>query len=302
MQGTIRVGEATVIYRVMHNRLNQYALLMRLHKPIGILLLLWPTLWALWIAAEGMPNLLVLIVFIDGVILMRSAGCVINDYADRDIDPQVARTKDRPIASGKVSANEALVLFTILCLMAFGLVLLMNRLTILLSLVAVALAVIYPFTKRYTQLPQIVLGAAFGWAIPMAFAAQTGAVPPVAWVLFCANILWATVYDTLYAMVDREDDLRIGVKSTAILFGSSDVIIIGILQVLVISFLTFVAWQAALGLWFFLSLIAGAILFLYQQVLIKDRDRDQCFRAFLNNNWFGMTVFIGIFLDYLLWA
>jgi len=284
----------------MKDRLIQYALLMRLHKPIGIFLLLWPTLWALWIAAEGIPDVLVLTVFMAGVVLMRSAGCVINDYADRKIDPQMERTRDRPIAAGKVSPKEALVLFAVLCLVAFGLVLLMNRLTILLSLVAVALAAGYPFTKRYTQLPQVVLGAAFGWAVPMAFAAQTGSVPPVAWTLFAATLLWATVYDTMYAMVDREDDLRVGVKSTAILFGSADIIIIGILQVLVITTLCVAAWQALLGIWYFLGLIAAGGLFLYQQVLIKDRQPDECFQGFLNNNWFGMIVFIGIALDYLL--
>ncbi len=284
----------------MKDRIIQYALLMRLHKPIGIFLLLWPTLWALWIAAEGLPDLLVLTVFVASVVLMRSAGCVINDYADRDIDPQVERTRDRPIAAGKVSPKEALALFAVLCLMAFGLVLLMNRLTILLSLVAVALAAGYPFTKRYTQLPQVVLGAAFGWAVPMAFAAQTGSVPPVAWTLFAATLLWATVYDTMYAMVDREDDLRVGVKSTAILFGSADIIIIGILQVLVITTLCVAAWQTSLGIWYYLGLIAAGGLFLYQQVLIKDRQPDKCFQGFLNNNWFGMIVFIGIALDYLL--
>ncbi len=284
----------------MKDRFIQYALLMRLHKPIGIFLLLWPTLWALWIAAEGIPDLCVLSVFVIGVVLMRSAGCVINDYADREIDPQVERTRDRPIAAGKVSPKEALILFAVLCLMAFGLVLLMNRLTILLSLAAVTLAAAYPFTKRYTQLPQVVLGVAFGWAVPMAFAAQTGAVPPVAWTLFAATLLWATVYDTMYAMVDREDDLRVGVKSTAILFGSADIIIIGILQVLVITTLCVAAWQALLGIWYFLGLIAAGGFFLYQQVLIKDRQPDKCFQGFLNNNWFGMVVFIGIALDYLL--
>ena len=284
----------------MAERIIQYALLMRLHKPIGILLLLWPTLWALWIAAQGIPDLCVLLVFVTGVVLMRSAGCVMNDYADRDIDPQVARTRDRPIAAGRVSPKEALILFAVLCLMAFGLVSLMNRLTILLSLAALVLAAGYPFAKRYTQLPQVVLGTAFGWAIPMAFAALTGAVPPVAWTLFTATVLWAVVYDTMYAMVDREDDLRIGVKSTAIFFGSADKVIIGILQMLVLSALSFAAWQTSLGVWYYLGLIAGAGLFLYQQVLIKDRQRENCFQGFLNNNWFGMVVFAGIALDYFL--
>lgn len=284
----------------MAERIIQYALLMRLHKPIGILLLLWPTLWALWIAAQGIPDLCVLLVFVTGVVLMRSAGCVMNDYADRDIDSQVARTRDRPIAAGKVSPKEALILFAVLCLMAFGLVSLMNRLTILLSLAALVLAAGYPFAKRYTQLPQVVLGAAFGWAIPMAFAALTGVVPPVAWTLFTATVLWAVVYDTMYAMVDREDDLRVGVKSTAIFFGSADKVIIGILQMLVLSALSFAAWQASLGIWYYLGLIAGAGLFLYQQVLIKDRQRENCFQGFLNNNWFGIVIFAGIVLDYFL--
>ena len=203
---------------VWTERLRQYALLMRLDRPIGSLLLLWPALWALWLAGEGHPRILVVVVFVMGVVLMRSAGCVINDYADRHVDPHVARTRSRPIAAGKVTTREALILFVVLCLTAFALVLLMNRLTILMSFGGAVLAAVYPFTKRYTHLPQVVLGMAFGWAVPMAFAAQTGTVPPLAWLLFIATVLWATAYDTMYAMVDRPDDLRIGVKSTAILF------------------------------------------------------------------------------------
>ena len=282
------------------NQLLQYAYLMRLHKPIGILLLLWPTLWALWIASEGSPDPLVLGVFVAGVVLMRSAGCVINDYADRNIDPLIPRTKDRPIATGKVTPREALVLFVMLCVTAFMLVLLMNPFTIMLSLVAVLLAGVYPFTKRITQLPQFVLGTAFGWAVPMAFAAQTATLPPVTWTLFAATVLWAVVYDTMYAMVDREDDLKIGVKSTAILFGEKDRIIIAVLQAIVIALLWFAGQQMSLGIWYKLGLFAASGLFVYQQLLIKHKQPSKCFQGFLNNNWFGMVVFIGIALDYLL--
>ena len=277
----------------------QYAYLMRLHRPIGILLLLWPTLWALWIAAEGWPDPLVLFVFVAGVTLMRSAGCVINDYADRDFDPHVARTRERPLATGKVSPREALGLFTVLCLIAFLLVLLMNPLTIALSLVGALLAASYPFMKRYTHLPQVYLGAAFGWAIIMAFAAQTGEVPRLAWLLFIANVIWATVYDTQYGMVDREDDLKIGVKSTAILFGTADRLIIGILQLVLLLALVLVGVNAELGIYYYFALLAGAALLLYQQFLIREREPARCFQAFLNNNWFGALVFAGIFLDYL---
>ena len=283
----------------MHERLRQYALLMRLHKPIGILLLLWPTLWALWIAAAGHPDVRVLVVFVLGVVLMRSAGCVINDYADRTIDPQVRRTRERPIATGRVTPREALVLFAMLCLLSFLLVLLMNRLTILLSLVAALLAATYPFTKRYTPLPQVYLGAAFGWAVPMVFAAQTGAVPTIAWLIFLANVLWATIYDTMYAMVDREDDLRIGVKSAAILFGKADRALIGLMQVLLMMALLLVGSQAHLRHWYSAGLAVAAGLAIYQQYLIRARDPGQCFRAFLNNNWFGAAVFAGIAADYL---
>lgn len=284
------------------DRLYQYYLLTRLHRPIGIFLLLWPTLWALWIAAEGMPDIKVLAVFVAGVVLMRSAGCVINDYADRQFDPHVERTRDRPLASGQVRPREAIGLFLVLCFAAFGLVLLMNRLTILLSFGAVVFAAVYPFTKRYTQLPQVVLGAAFGWAVPMAFAAQTGAVPQIAWLLFTVTVLWATAYDTMYAMVDREDDLRIGIKSTAILFGEADRAVIGVLQFLVLAGLWMAGHLAELGLFFDLGLLVAAGLAVYQQYLIRDRERNGCFRAFLNNNWFGASVFAGIALEYLYWT
>ena len=280
-------------------RLKQYYLLTRLDRPIGIYLLLWPTLWALWIAGNGTPDPLVLAVFVAGVVLMRSAGCVINDYADRNFDPHVERTRDRPIAAGRVTPREALVLFAVLCLCAFFLVLLMNRLTILLSLGGVVLAALYPFMKRYTHLPQVFLGAAFGWAVPMAFAAQTGEVPKVAWLLFVATVLWATAYDTMYGMVDRDDDVKIGVKSTAILFGEADRAIIAMIQLLMLVALLMVGQSAGLGGYYYFGLLLVAGLSLYQQYLIRERRPAACFRAFLNNNWLGAAVFTGIVLDYL---
>ena len=286
------------LWPLLRERLGQYLRLMRLHRPIGALLLLWPTLWALWIAAEGPPDGLVLTVFVLGVFLMRSAGCVINDYADRHFDPQVMRTHDRPIAAGRVSPREALTLFVVLCLLSFGLVLLMNWLTILLSLVAVALAAVYPFMKRYTYLPQVVLGAAFGWAIPMAFAAQTGSLPQVAWLVFVAKVLWSTAYDTMYAMVDRDDDLRIGVKSTAILFGDLDRAIVAAIQAVVLFALVLLGQRMELHLPYFLGLVVAAGLAGHQQYLIRARERQRCLQAFLNNNWFGAAVFVGIVLDY----
>ena len=283
----------------MMDKLRQYARLTRLHKPIGILLLMWPTAWALWIAGEGYPDLLVVFVFAGGVVLMRSAGCVINDYADRDIDPHVTRTRDRPIAAGKVTPKEALVLCAVLCLAAFGLVLLMNSLTVWLSLAGGFLAATYPFMKRYTHLPQVYLGAAFGWAVPMAFAAQTGGVPKTAWLLFVATVLWATAYDTMYGMVDREEDLKIGVKSTAILFGESDRLIIGVIQVLFLLALVLAGQSAGLGGYYYFGLLLATGLLLYQQYLIRERKPSACFQAFLNNNWVGAAVFGGIVLDYL---
>lgn len=275
---------------------------MRLNRPIGIYLLLWPTLWALWIAGEGRPNFLVTIVFVSGVVLMRSAGCVINDYADRELDPHVQRSRDRPIAAGRVKPKEALLLFILLSLGAFALVLLMNRLTIYLSLAGVALAASYPFMKRYTHLPQVYLGAAFGWAVPMAFAAQTGGIPKVAWLLFVATVLWATVYDTMYGMVDREDDIKIGVKSTAVLFGEADRFIIAIIQVLFLGALLLVGQTAGLGGYYYFGVLLAAALSIYQQYLIRDRDPKYCFQAFLNNNWLGASVFSGLVLNYLVHA
>ncbi len=282
----------------MIERLQQYLKLMRFDKPIGIFLLLWPTLWALWIAAEGVPDTPVLVVFVAGVVLMRAAGCVINDYADRDIDSQVRRTRERPITSGKISPRAALVLFVVLCLVAFALVLTMNLLTIMMSFVAAFLAATYPFMKRYTYLPQVYLGAAFGWAVPMVFAAQTGAVPNVAWLLFIATVLWATAYDTMYAMVDRVDDLRIGVKSTAILFGEADRAIIGVMQALFFVVLLIVGEQLGMGLFYYGGVVLAVLSAIYQQYLLRDRDILLCFRAFLSNNTFGAVIFIGIVLHY----
>ena len=284
---------------VTRERLRQYALLMRLDRPIGSLLLLWPALWALWLAGAGHPRPLVVAVFVVGVVLMRSAGCVINDFADRRVDPHVARTRQRPLAAGRVTPREALTLFVVLCLLAFALVLLMNRLTVMLSVGAVILAVIYPFMKRYTHLPQVVLGMAFGWAVPMAYAAQTGAVPPVAWLLFIATVLWDTAYDTMYAMVDRPDDLRIGVKSTAILFGEADRHLIALIQVLFFVVMIMIGRQLHLGGLYYGGLAVAAGLAVYQLLLIRRRDPGECFKAFLNNNWFGMVVFVGIVANYL---
>lgn len=284
----------------LSSRLCEYALLMRLHRPIGTLLLLWPTLWGLWFAAGGVPDLHVLAVFVAGVVLMRSAGCVINDYADRDFDPHVARTQDRPIAAGRVSPREALVLFGVLCLIAFALVLTLNRLTVALAIIAALLAAIYPFTKRVTNLPQFWLGAAFGWAIPMAFAAQTGTVPPLAWLLFAANVFWAVAYDTAYAMVDREDDLRVGVKSTAILFGSWDRAMILLHHAAALALLGIAGVATARGGIYFVGLSVALALALYQQWLIRDRGPAGCFKAFLDNNWFGFAVFAGLAVDWTL--
>jgi 4-hydroxybenzoate polyprenyltransferase len=275
---------------------NPYIRLMRLDRPIGNFLLLWPTLWALWAAAGGLPKLDVLLVFVLGVLLMRAAGCVINDYADRDFDGQVERTKHRPLATGEVTAKQALALFAVLGLIAFALVLTQNWLTIQLSFVGMALAALYPFTKRVTHLPQFVLGAAFGWATPMAFAAQTGELPPITWLMFGITLVWTVAYDTMYAMVDRADDLKAGIKSTAILFGRFDRLAIGLLQAFTLGLLFLVGQIQGLNEWFFLSLLLAGLLAAYQQYLIKDRERDLCFKAFLNNNHFGAVVFLGLLL------
>jgi len=283
----------------LYDRVQQYWQLARFDKPIGILLLLWPALWALWIASNGKPDGLVFTVICAGVLVMRAAGCVINDYADREFDPHVERTKQRPLAAGKVSPKEALILFALLCAVAFGLVLLLNLYTILLSFIAVFLAGSYPFMKRYTQLPQAYLGIAFGFAVPMAFSAQTNSIPAVAWLLYLVTILWALVYDTMYAMVDKEDDLKIGVKSTAILFGQYDRQIIGLLQITILVLLVMIGKTQGLGSFYDIGLMVAAGLSVYQQKLIFQRDRALCFKAFLNNHWFGMAVFVGLLLDYL---
>jgi len=280
------------------DRAKQYWLLARFDRPIGILILLWPALWALWVASDGKPDKLVLTVICAGVILMRAAGCVINDYADRDFDPHVERTKQRPIAAGKVTPKEALIFFIVLTLIAFALVLLLNTYTILLSFGGAFLAASYPFMKRYTQLPQAYLGIAFGWAVPMSFSAQMNAIPAVAWVMYLAVILWALVYDTMYAMVDKDDDIKIGVKSTAILFGQYDRHIMAVLQIIIIGLLITVGIMQHSGLAYYIGLLVAAGLSVYQQVLIVNRDKALCFKAFLNNNWFGLAVFIGLAVDY----
>jgi 4-hydroxybenzoate polyprenyltransferase len=282
----------------LRDRVQQYWRLARFDKPIGILILLWPALWALWIASHGKPDLRVLIVICLGVILMRAAGCVINDYADRNFDLHVERTKQRPIVAGKVSPKEALILFVVLCLISFGLVLLLNFYTILLSFIAAFLAGSYPFMKRYTHLPQAYLGIAFGFAVPMAFSAQTNTIPSVAWLMYLATILWALVYDTMYAMVDKADDLKIGVKSTAILFGDKDREIIAALQIIILALLISIGKMQALGHFYYSGLSVAAGLSIYQQKLIFQRDKILCFQAFLNNNWFGLAVFAGLLVNY----
>lgn len=279
-------------------RLKDYALLLRLNRPIGSLLLLWPTYWALWLAADGLPDIGNLIVFTLGVFLMRAAGCAINDFADRKVDRHVKRTKDRPLTSGRIQPWEAIALFAGICLLAFLMVVLFtNSLTLYLSFGGVVLAFIYPFMKRHTHLPQLFLGAAFSWAIPMAWAAEAGEITRLAWLLFTANVLWTVAYDTLYAMVDRDDDLKIGVKSTAILFGDGDRAIIAVLQSLVVLILFLVGRQAELGAIFYLGVITMACLFVFQQHLARFRDREGCFKAFLNNNWAGFAVFLGLMID-----
>jgi len=280
-------------------RLAAYLDLVRADRPIGILLLLWPALWALWVAGGGRPPWDVTLIFVLGTALMRSAGCAINDYADRHFDGQVARTCRRPVATGRVSPREALAVFAVLSLVAFGLVLLLNRQTVLMSFVALGLAATYPFTKRVTYWPQAVLGVAFGWAVPMAFTAIQNQVPPVGWVLFAATVVWALIYDTEYAMVDRADDLKVGIKSTAILFGDRDRLVIGLLQALMIALLVAAGILAARGAVYYAGVALGAALFAYQQWLIRERDPRPCFRAFLDNNRFGMAVFLGLLIDYL---
>ncbi|HCG7963556.1 TPA: 4-hydroxybenzoate octaprenyltransferase [Vibrio parahaemolyticus] len=275
-----------------------YWQLMRMDRPIGSLLLLWPTVWALVIAAQGIPSLDVLIVFVLGVFLMRSAGCVINDFADRKVDGHVKRTKQRPLPSGKVTAKEAIGLFLVLAVSSFLLVLTMNPLTIQLSFAGLVLAFIYPFMKRYTHIPQLFLGLAFSWAIPMAWAAQTGELPVMVWFVFVINALWTIAYDTQYAMVDRDDDLKIGIKSTAILFGRHDKLIIGVLQLVTLAMLVGLGQFYQLGQSYYWTVLIAASLFVYQQRLIRHRERDLCFRAFLNNNYVGMVIAIGLLVAF----
>jgi 4-hydroxybenzoate polyprenyltransferase len=278
------------------SRFGHFWKLMRADRPIGTLLLLWPTWWALWLASDGLPPLWTLFVFTAGVWLTRSAGCVINDYADRWLDPHVERTKDRPLATGAISGREALALFAGLMVVAFALVLTLNRLTIAMSFIGVFLAASYPYLKRYTHLPQVYLGMAFGWGIPMAFAAVQGEVPAIAWLLYVANILWSTAYDTWYAMVDREDDLKVGSRSTAILFGDLDLVIQGILYTLFLGAMVLVGTRAGLGTGYWVGLVVAAGLVIYEFHLCRNRERGPCFKAFLHNNWVGAVVFAGIAL------
>ena len=279
-------------------QVRNYVELMRLNKPIGIWLLLWPTLWALWIAGQGHPDGGVFLVFVVGVVVMRSAGCVLNDFADRNIDPYVERTRTRPIASGAVAPAEALTLFIALALIAVGLAAMLNRQAQLLAVIAAGLTVVYPFIKRFVSIPQFVLGAAFGWAVPMVFAAQTGGASRLAWLVFGTALVWAVIYDTFYAMVDREDDLKVGVKSTAILFGDADLFVIGGLQLLMLAALLFIGNMAELGRWFYGAVVLAALLMGYHQWLARDRQPAGCFKAFLHNHYIGMIIFIGIVLHY----
>jgi 4-hydroxybenzoate polyprenyltransferase len=279
-------------------QLRNYGKLMRVDKPIGIWLLLWPTLWGLWLAGEGTPDQGLFLVFVIGVIVMRSAGCVLNDYVDRHIDPYVERTRSRPIASGAVAPSEALILFAALGLIAIGLATMLNRPAQLLAIVAAGLTIAYPFVKRFVSIPQFILGAAFGWAVPMAFAAQTGETPELAWLVFGTAMTWAVIYDTFYAMVDREDDLKVGVKSTAILFGEVDIFVIAGLQLLMLAALLLIGHQASLSIWFYLSVLVAALMMAYHLWLARDRQPVGCFEAFLHNHYIGMVIFIGIVLHY----
>jgi len=280
------------------DKLGVYRRLTRLDRPIGTLLLLWPCLMALMMAADGMPDIKVLVIFIVGVVVMRACGCIINDYADRDLDAHVERTKLRPLASGEISTKEALLLFAVLGLIAFGLVLMLNALVVKLAFVGITLTILYPFTKRWTNMPQMFLGVVWSWSIPMAYAAQTGEVPVHAWWLFAANWCWTVAYDTMYAMVDRDDDLKVGIKSTAILFGRYDRQIIGLFQFVALGCFIIAGWSADRGLMYGLGILTFIGFSLYQQRLIYDREREACFTAFLNNNWAGMVLFVALGADY----
>jgi 4-hydroxybenzoate polyprenyltransferase len=279
-------------------QLRNYAKLMRIDKPVGIWLLLWPVLWSLWLAGEGHPDPGLFVVFVLGVFVMRSAGCVLNDYADRNIDPYVERTRSRPIASGAVAPIEALILFAALSLIAIGLATLLNKPAQLLAIVAAVLTIIYPFVKRFVSIPQFVLGAAFGWAVPMAFAAQTGGTSQLAWLVFGVTLVWAVIYDTFYAMVDRKDDIKLGAKSTAILFGEVDLFVVAGLQVLMLVGLVLIGLRAALGFWFYASVAFAACLMAYHLWLARDRQPAGCFAAFLHNHFIGLVILIGILLHY----
>jgi 4-hydroxybenzoate polyprenyltransferase len=294
------ISQVTDLFLALGRQYSGYSRLMRLDHPIGIWLLLWPTLWALWLAGDGHPRGEVFLVFVLGVVIMRSAGCVINDYADRHLDGAVARTKDRPLVSGEVLPQEALVLFAGLMLVALGLVLMLNKLSVQLALVGALVTIVYPFCKRFISTPQFVLGIAFGWGVPMAFAAQVEHVPRLGWLVFLAAILWAIIYDTEYAMADRNDDRKAGIRSTAILFGDADRFIVGLLQLMFVLTLMLIGQTADLGLWYLASVAGAAAFFLFQQLLMRERDPAQCFRAFKNNRYLGATVFVGIWLDYTL--
>jgi 4-hydroxybenzoate polyprenyltransferase len=291
-------AEAPLSHR-LSVRVNEYARLARLDRPVGTWLLLWPALWALWIAGAGRPAPRVLIVFVLGVVVMRAAGCVINDFADRNIDPHVRRTRDRPLAARRVAPTEALVIFAALLALALLLVTRLNLLTVKLACIGAALTVSYPFFKRFFPMPQLWLGISFGgWSVPMAFAAQTGVLPRVAWVLYIAAVLWAAVYDTIYAMIDREDDLKIGVRSSAILFSDMDKLLIGVMQAMMLYALVLVGRDMHFGRWYQGGVIAAGVLFVWQQWLIRKREPAGCLRAFLNNQYVGLAVFIGVLLQY----
>ncbi len=280
------------------SQIRNYGKLMRVDKPIGTWLLLWPTLWALWLAGEGAPDQGLFVIFVLGVFIMRSAGCVLNDFVDRKIDPYVERTRTRPLATGAVAPLEALTLFAALGLIAIGLATMLNRQAQLLAIVAAGLTIAYPFIKRYVSIPQFVLGAAFGWAAPMAFAAQTGETPELAWLVFGTALIWAVVYDTFYAMVDRDDDQKLGVKSTAILFGEMDLFVIAGLQALLVLAFILIGYRAELGFWYYLSVAISAGMMLWHLWLARDRQPAGCFEAFLKNHYIGMVIFIGIVLHY----
>ena len=294
----VKPQEAPFLQRLAR-RMQEYGRLARLDRPIGTWLLLWPALWALWIAGAGRPDQTILIIFVAGVVVMRAAGCIINDFADRNIDPHVKRSRDRPLAARRVSPAEALVLFALLMLAALWLVTRLNALTVALAVVGAVLTASYPFVKRFFPLPQLYLGLSFGgWSIPMAFAAQRDALPRIAWVVYIAAVVWAVVYDTMYAMVDRDDDLRIGVQSSAILFADLDRLLIGVMQAVMLGALVLAGHTLKFGRWYYAGLAVAALLFLYQQWLIRKREPAACLQAFLNNNYVGMAIFIGVALQY----